>query len=186
MPARPHVQPTYQLTILDISTRPGSHDMPLLNLTAASRVAGVGRSTIVRALKSGRLSATTNEQGERVIDTSELVRVFGPLKSDGYPNEQAVDSHDRGQNDGVVNLLRDQLRQSQEREARLLALLEATQQVLRDEQQARRELETKLLPAPRPAQASKVWVWALVVLLVAVVAFAGWRFYAVIISAMHI
>lgn len=70
--------------------------MPLLNLTAASRVAGVGRSTIVRSLKSGRLSATTNEQGERVIDTSELSRVFGPLKSNDYPNEQAVDSHDIG------------------------------------------------------------------------------------------
>ena len=65
--------------------------MPLLNLTAASRAAGVGRSTIVRALKSGRLSATTNEQDERVIDTSELARVFGPLKGSAYPNEQAVD-----------------------------------------------------------------------------------------------
>lgn len=70
--------------------------MPLLNLTAASRAAGVGRSTI-RALKSGRLSATANEQGERVIDTSELARVFGPLKGNAYPNEQAVDNHDIGQ-----------------------------------------------------------------------------------------
>lgn len=155
--------------------------MPSLNLTAASRAAGVGRSTIVRALKSGRLSATTNEQGERVIDTSELSRVFGPLKDSGYPREQAVDSRDKGHDDGMAALLRDQLRQSQEREARLLALLETTQQVLQAEQQARRDLETKLLPAPRPAPAGKGRVWALVILLLAALALAGWRFREMII-----
>ncbi len=157
--------------------------MPLLNLTAASRVAGVGRSTIVRALKSGRLSATTNEQGERVIDTSELARVFGQLKGNDYPNEQAVDSHDIGQSGDMVSLLREQLtaalereqqaiEQGREREARLLAMLEV-------EQAARRELEIKLLPAPvpppKPAPPSHRQVWLLLILLVALLAFAGWR-----------
>ena len=158
--------------------------MPLLNLTAASRVAGVGRSTIVRALKSGRLSATTNEQGERVIDTSELARVFGPLKGNDYPNEQAVDSHDIGQNDDMVSLLREQLaaaldrekqaiEQGLEREARLLSMLEV-------EQAARRELETKLLPAPappKPAPPRRVRVWLLLALLLTLLVFAGWRWW---------
>ncbi len=159
--------------------------MPLLNLTAASRVAGVGRSTIVRALKSGRLSATTNEHGERVIDTSELARVFGPLKGNDYPNEQAVDSHDIGQNGDMVSLLREQLmaalereqqaiEQGREREGRLLAMLEV-------EQAARRDLETKLLPAPvpppKPAPPSHRRVWLLLILLVALLAFAGWRWW---------
>ena len=162
--------------------------MPSLNLTAASRAAGVGRSTIVRALKSGRLSATTNEQGERVIDTSELVRVFGPLKGAGYPREQAVDSRGIDQNDDMVGLLREQLtaalerekqtvERGREREARLLALLEA-------EQAARRELETKLLPAPRPAPVGKVRVWILLAVLAAALVFAGWHFRTVIVSAL--
>ena len=166
--------------------------MPVLNLTAASRVAGVGRSTIVRALKSGRLSATTNEQGERVIDTSELARVFGPLKGDDYPNEQAMDSHDIGQNSDMVSLLREQLtaalereqqaiEQGREREARLLTLLEV-------EQAARRELETKLLPAPAPSPKpdppSHRRVWLLLILLVAVLAFAGWRWWDAIHAAV--
>lgn len=162
--------------------------MPSLNLTAASRVAGVGRSTIVRALKSGRLSTTTNEQGERVIDTSELVRVFGPLKGAGYPREQAVDSRGIDQNNNMVTLLREQLtaalerekqtvEQGREREARLLALLES-------EQQARHDLEIKLLPAPRPAPVSKVRLWILLAMLVAALAFAGWYFRAVIVSAL--
>ena len=158
------------------------------SLTAASRAAGVGRSTIVRALKSGRLSATTNEQGERVIDTSELVRVFGSLKGTGYPSEQVVDSRGIDQNDDMVTLLREQLtaalerekqtfEQGREREARLLALLES-------EQQARHKLETKLLPAPRPARTGKARVWILLAVLAAALVFVGWHFRAVIVSAL--
>ena len=56
--------------------------MALLNFTAAACAIGVNRSTIARALKSGRLSATTNEAGERCIDTVELLRVFGSLQAD--------------------------------------------------------------------------------------------------------
>lgn len=161
--------------------------MSLLNLTAASRVAGVGRSTIVRALKSGRLSATTNEQGERVIDTSELARVFGPLKGNDYPHEQAekqplqaMDSHDSD----MVSLLREQLaaaldrekqaiEQGRERETRLLTMLEV-------EQATRRELETKLLPSPpkpsppKPSPPKRSKPWFLLILLAAVLIFAGW------------
>jgi cytochrome c-type biogenesis protein CcmH/NrfG len=60
--------------------------------------------------------------------------------------------------------VREQLRKAEERETRLLALLET-------EQQSRRDLETKLLPAPKPAPVGKVRAWALVILLL--VALAG-------------
>jgi len=48
--------------------------MAQFTIAGAARAAGVGRATIQRALKAGRLSATTNEQGERVIDMAELLR----------------------------------------------------------------------------------------------------------------
>ena len=114
--------------------------------------------------------------------------MFGFLKSAGYPSEQVVDSRGIDQNDGMVILLREQLtaaleREKQavergcEREARLLALLEA-------EQTARCELETKLLSAPRHALVSKVRAWILLAVLVATLVFAGWHFRAVIVSAL--
>ena len=177
---RSHGHLTTRRLSLEYPREWGSHGMPSLNLTAASRAAGVGRSTIVRALKSGRLSATANEQGERVIDASELSRVFGPLKGDGYPSEQAANSHDMGHDDGVTTLLREQLRKAEEREARLLALLEA-------EQQARRDLETKLLPSPAPqptARPSRTWL-PLLALLLSALAFAAWRWLDVIISLLN-
>ena len=161
--------------------------MALLNLTAASRAVGVNRSTIARALKAGRLSATTNEEGERCIDTVELMRVFGTLKTaaqgdapaDAYPLHRHAIGDAQGQ-DALIEVLQEQLRQAnereregREREARLLALLEV-------EQAARRDLETKLLPAPtppKPAPPRRVRVWLLLALLLAVVAFAGWRWW---------
>lgn len=165
--------------------------MALLNLTAASRAAGVNRSTIVRALKSGRLSATTSDAGERCIDTAELMRAFGALKGDAYADAQVVpmhttgDAHPVAQNQpALLEVLQEQLQQAhereregREREARLLAMLEA-------EQTARRDLETKLLPAPRPTPTGKVRVWILLAVLAAVLVFAGWHFRTVIFSAL--
>ena len=64
----------------------------------------------------------------------------------------------------LVEVLREQLRQAQEREVRLLTMLE-------NEQHSRRELEQKLLPAPpRSAQASNRRLWILLVLLALILA----------------
>ncbi len=156
--------------------------MSLLSITEAAHAAGVSRRTIQRSIQSGRLSAATTATGERAIDTTELLRVFGPLRH--APSDMPASmSQPVATNDApddaltmLVEVLQDQLQQAQQEKARLLAMLEA-------EQQARRELETKLLPAPRPAQTGKVRAWALVGLLV-VVAFAGWWFRAAILAAL--
>jgi excisionase family DNA binding protein len=156
--------------------------MSLLSITEAAHAVGVSRRTIQRSIQSGRLSAATTATGERAIDTTELLRIFGPLRH--TPSDMPASmSQPVATNDApddaltmLVEVLQDQLQQAQQEKARLLAMLEA-------EQQARRELETKLLPAPRPAQTGKVRAWALVGLLV-VVAFAGWWFRAAILAAL--
>lgn len=156
--------------------------MSLLSITEAAHAAGVSRRTIQRSIQSGRLSTATTATGERTIDTTELLRAFGPLRH-APSDTPASMSRPVATNDApddamtmLVEVLRDQLQQAQQEKARLLAMLEA-------EQQARRELETKLLPAPRPAQTGKVRAWALVGLLAAV-AFAGWWFRAAILAAL--
>jgi hypothetical protein len=50
----------------------------MLSLTEAARTAGTSRSSLFRAIRSGRLSATRNEHGEFRIDEAELARVFAP------------------------------------------------------------------------------------------------------------
>lgn len=47
---------------------------------AADRV-GVTRQTIFKAIKQGKLSATVSVRGQKQIDVSELLRVYGQLQS---------------------------------------------------------------------------------------------------------
>lgn len=48
----------------------------MLSLSEAAKVAGQSKSTIWRAVKSGRLSATRTDAGDYQIDPAELHRVF--------------------------------------------------------------------------------------------------------------
>ena len=52
--------------------------MPHLGLRDAARQVGVHRSSIHRAIRSGKLSATRTETGDYRIDPAELARVFPP------------------------------------------------------------------------------------------------------------
>jgi len=174
--------------------------MTILSISAAANAAGIDRRTLQRAIKSGRLSATVNAAGERGIDIAELIRAFGPLQGmpQGTPQGQdaAVSQDAPGGAAGaaLIEALRDQVRQAQEQlrqahdreqqaqeeKARLLTLLEV-------EQAARRELETKLLPAPappNPVPPKRIRPWLLLILLVALLAFAGWRWRDVIYATV--
>jgi|APTNR8051073442_1049403.scaffolds.fasta_scaffold10661_2 hypothetical protein len=161
--------------------------MTTFNITSAARAAGVGRASVWRAIKSGRLSATTNERGERVIDLAELLRVFGPLKSDGQPETLASAQDEQAEtlSSGagavpavmLIETLREQLDDARGREQALIAERDRLLTMLEGEQAARRELEIKLLPAPAPklTPPSHRRAWLLLILLVAALAFAGWR-----------
>jgi hypothetical protein len=50
----------------------------MLSIRDAARQAGVSRSAIFRAIRSGKISAPRKENGDYAIDPSELFRVFEP------------------------------------------------------------------------------------------------------------
>jgi excisionase family DNA binding protein len=52
--------------------------VPHLTISEAARETGKGKTTVWRAIKSGRLSATRGEGGEHLIDPAELARAFPP------------------------------------------------------------------------------------------------------------
>jgi len=47
------------------------------SLSAAARIADKSRTTIASHIKSGKLSVTTSPDGNRLVDASELIRVYG-------------------------------------------------------------------------------------------------------------
>ena len=101
--------------------------MALLTLTQAAKTVGIARSTLYRAIRNGRLSVISQPNGSKAIDTSELQRVFGPLQSATKPTRQY---------DALSDVALLQVR---------IDALERENGLLRDEIQASRERESKLL-----------------------------------------
>lgn len=46
-------------------------------ISAANRITGKSRTTIAKHIRSGRLSVTQDDQGNKFIDAAELMRVYG-------------------------------------------------------------------------------------------------------------
>ena len=56
----------------------------LVSVSEAAKLAGVARQTINRHIRSGKLSAV-HKDNRKVIDTSELIRVYGDIKLPDVP-----------------------------------------------------------------------------------------------------
>jgi len=68
--------------------------MALVSISEAARLTGKARSTLHKYIKQGKLSTTTDQNtGNKSIETSELIRVFGKIS-----NSPTTDS------DGVTNV----------------------------------------------------------------------------------
>lgn len=65
----------------------------MLTLTEATEQTGKSKSTLIRAIKSGKLSAQRNEHGDYRVEPSELFRVYESVthrdESEGAPVQQA-------------------------------------------------------------------------------------------------
>ena len=75
--------------------------MTVLGLRQAAQQAGVSKSTILRAIRAGRLSATRTEDGGYAIDPAELFRVYPP---DVAAQRSARQGLARGRPDGATEV----------------------------------------------------------------------------------
>jgi hypothetical protein len=64
--------------------------MAKVGIQKAADLSGKSKATIQRAMKSGRLSFEVDEAGEKVIDMSELERVYGPFSSKSANESEAI------------------------------------------------------------------------------------------------
>ena len=63
--------------------------MARVSISEAARLTGKSRTTLHRLIKTGDLSTCSGERNAKMLDTSELLRVFGALR--GLPDEQVVE-----------------------------------------------------------------------------------------------
>ena len=64
----------------------------MLTLGQAAKEAGVSKTTISRAVKSGRISASRNDKGEYNIDPAELFRVY-PRNGVNGESDSSMERH---------------------------------------------------------------------------------------------
>jgi hypothetical protein len=160
--------------------------MAILSISEAARTWRMGRTTIQRAIREGRLSAAIQPNGGKGVDTSELIRVFGePCSDAGGDAGSGASPNPAMRRDAGTSSQRDTPQAVAALQAHI-ELLEAQLAEARErELWFRRQLEDaqRLLPAPIPTpQPAPRRPWLLLVLLLAALALAGWWWRALIIS----
>lgn len=114
--------------------------MALVGVTEASRLTGKSRATIYRKMKSGELSSHKDGDTEALLETSELMRVFGAFEAPGKaPHEAPRDNTE-------LVLLQAEIQQLKVELAGERAVKEVLQANLQDLRQAMLLLEHKPKP----------------------------------------
>ncbi len=82
--------------------------MTKYSISAANRITGKSRTTIAKHLASGRISATDDGQGNKLIDASELIRVYGDAcdfsREEGSAIRNAGQASEQGGQPALTNL----------------------------------------------------------------------------------
>lgn len=91
----------------------------MISLKQAAQSAGKTKPAILKAIKSGRISAQKNDRNEWEIDPAELHRVYPPVKVSGSGNQKSLQQEPPNGNSGLQAQI-DALREERERERRQL------------------------------------------------------------------
>jgi hypothetical protein len=118
--------------------------MPALTLAEAAQATGLNRSTILRAIKKGRISGQLDDHGAWSVEPVELHRVFAPAQA----APEAVLQH--AQADAEVRI---RLAVAEER----LGELKAALQDMRDQRDRWQTQAERLLLAPPGLPGRRPW-----------------------------
>ena len=113
--------------------------MSKLTLTEAVKVISVSQATLYRDLKKGKVSFETDGKGRRLIDVSELERVYGELKT---PEQSEKGSENTAE---AINYTSQTVSLTNNDYQNKIARLETQVQDLKDQITAEREEKTKLI-----------------------------------------
>lgn len=116
----------------------------IFTLNKAAEAAGVSKSTLSEAIKSGRLSAPKDEKGRYQIDGSELFRVF-PKTTPNEHIEPTPNTQSNSENRFEIERLRAELDAEKRITANMADQVADLRARLDSEAEERRKLTTALL-----------------------------------------
>ena len=115
--------------------------MAKLNITQAAKTAGIAKGTLYNHIKQGKVSVEVDDKGGKVIDTSELQRVYGELKNDTPVKERSSEraiEHDK--TDKIERILCQQISDLKQQVEVLLQDKEDLKDALKEEREDRKKL----------------------------------------------
>lgn len=108
----------------------------MLTLGQAAKQVGKTKTTLANAIKRGRLSARIDDNGHYQIDPAELFRVYSPADRPSIDQQKTtVDPNTEGLLRQQISMLQTQLDAAQERERRLLGIIEQQARLLAHDKQ---------------------------------------------------
>lgn len=137
--------------------------MALVSISEAARLTGKARSTLHKYIKQGKLSTTTDQNtGNKSIETSELIRVFGKISNSPTTDSDGVTNVSKLQQEtpNTTQSLQIKLQLLEQENAHLKAEKELLSKNLDDIRQAMLLIESKLPTTPEPVPpvpAKKSW-----------------------------
>jgi hypothetical protein len=121
-------------------------------LAAAAAACGVNKSTVLRAIKAGKITGTKDEHGEWHVEPAELHRVYPPV-ADAAIGSVAMRRLATG-DAAAIAMEHQRTAQAEERLSELKAMLED----MRSDRDAWRDQAQRLaLPSPQPSLSW--WRW---------------------------
>lgn len=117
-------------------------------LGEAAKATGKSKTTLHRAIKSGKISATRKDDNSYSIDPSELHRVFPPSTLEHVPKR--LQGNDAEHQDGTAETLRLQLEAMEKERDRERLFMQETIADLREDRDRWRQQATALLTDQRP------------------------------------
>ncbi|MER1778115.1 DNA-binding protein [Proteus mirabilis] len=127
--------------------------MALVSISEAARLTGKARSTLHKYIKQGKLSTTTAQNtGNKSIETSELIRVFGKISNFSTTESDSVIPASKLQQEtpSTTQSLQIKLQLLEQENAHLKAEKELLSKNLDDIRQAMLLIESKLPTSPEP------------------------------------
>jgi len=127
--------------------------MALVSISEAARLTGKARSTLHKYIKKGKLSTTTDQNtGNKSIETSELIRVFGKISNSPTTDSDGVTNVSKLQQEtpNTTQSLQIKLQLLEQENAHLKAEKELLSKNLDDIRQAMLLIEYKLPTTPEP------------------------------------
>ena len=124
--------------------------MSKISIADALKLVDVSKTTLYRDLKENRLSSTTDAKGKKVIDTAELERFYGQLKSPsvngaGNNGNSQSDPTEQSGTDGNPASDNSEHNGTVDESPAVIAVLEDQVAVLKSQLECEREEKVKLL-----------------------------------------